>query len=89
MLGFQPVALLETLVVDPDLPAWMPEVVIENLRIAGATVSLHFWRSDTGKCHAEILRRTGTCRLLVQPPPESTTATARDRFTGILETLMH
>jgi glycogen debranching enzyme len=67
MLGLQPVAPLELIVVDPRLPAWLPEVVLHNLRLAGATLTLRFWRDGRGRSHAEIVRRRGTCRLVRQP----------------------
>jgi hypothetical protein len=43
IVGFQPVAPLKLLVVDPVLPTWLPEIVIHNLRLAGATAT-----SDSG-----------------------------------------
>jgi glycogen debranching enzyme len=35
MLGFQPVALLDALFVDPVLPTWLPELVVHDLRRHG------------------------------------------------------
>src|SRR6266550_7420756 len=71
MLGLQPLAPLETLVVAPDLPTWLPEVVLSDLRIGAATANVRFWRGQNGHSHAEIVEKKGTIRLIHQPPPES------------------
>ncbi|HEV8612985.1 MAG TPA: amylo-alpha-1,6-glucosidase, partial [Gemmatimonadales bacterium] len=57
ILGLQPVALLDLLVVDPVLPSWIPDLTLENLRVGGATATIRFWRDRHGKSHAEVLRR--------------------------------
>jgi glycogen debranching enzyme len=89
MLGLQPLAPLEALFVDPALPAWLPEVIVENLRLAGARVTLRCWRDRTGRSHAELLDKRGTLRLIRQPPPESLSAGLRDRARAFFETLTH
>ena len=89
MLGFQPVALLETLFVDPVLPTWLPELVVHDLRLAGATVSLRFWRDDAGSSHGEILQKRGTFRLVKQPPVESLTAGVVDRLAALFDSVRH
>jgi glycogen debranching enzyme len=89
MLGFQPVALLETLFVDPVLPTWLPEVVVHDLRLAGATVTLRFWRDGAGSSHGEILQKRGTFRLVKQPPVESLTAGVVDRLTALFDSVRH
>ena len=87
MLGLQPVAPLHVLVVSPDLPEWMPEAIVNDLRLGESTATIRFWRGDHGRSHAEILERNGTFRLIVQPPPESVSAGVRDRLRGLFETL--
>jgi glycogen debranching enzyme len=87
--GLQPVGPLELLVVDPVLPSWLPEIVIHNLRLAGATASIRFWRDKHGASHAEILRRRGTIHLVRQPPIESKSAGWRDRFTALADRVLH
>jgi glycogen debranching enzyme len=87
MLGLQPVAPLHLLVVTPDLPEWMPEAVLHDLRLGESTATIRFWRGEHGHSHAEIVKSTGTFRLLVQPPPESLTAGVRDRVRGLFETI--
>ena len=89
MLGFQPVAPLETLFVDPALPTWLPELVVHDLRLAGATVTLRFWRDSAGSSHGEVLHKRGTFRLVKQPPPESLAAGVVDRLTALLDSVRH
>ena len=89
MLGFQPVALLETLFVDPVLPTWLPELVMHDLRLAGATVTLRFWRDSAGSSHGEVLHKRGTFRLVKQPPLESLTAGVVDRLTALFDSVRH
>jgi glycogen debranching enzyme len=89
MLGLQPLAPLETLVVAPDLPAWLPEIVLSNLRLGAATARIRFWRGDNGRSHAEILEKQGTLHLVHQQPPESLSAGPWDRFRALLDTVIH
>ncbi len=89
LLGIQPVAPLHTLVVDPVLPAWLPEVTIRHLRVGDARATIHFTRSEEGGAHAEIVELQGTLHLLHQPPIESLHATALDRLTAVLRSLRH
>lgn len=89
MLGLQPVAPLDTLVVDPVLPTWLPEVILRGLRIGGATVTLRFWRDGDGDSHAEVLHQRGKLHLVKQPPLESLTAGARDRLGAFIDGVWH
>lgn len=89
ILGFQPVAPLATLVVDPVLPIWLPEVVVHDLRLADAVATLRFWRDDSGVSHVETLQKRGTLRVVKQPPPESLTAGLRDRMSALFDTVRH
>src|SRR5205085_7154129 len=43
LLGIMPVAPLRLLTVDPLLPSWVPELIVRNLRVGPATLSLRFW----------------------------------------------
>jgi glycogen debranching enzyme len=87
--GLQPVAPLDLLVVDPALPSWLPEVVIRDMRLGGATLDLRFWRDKRGASHVAVLRRRGTVHLVRQPPIESQRAGWRDRFTALVDRVLH
>ena len=89
LLGLQPVAPLNLLVVDPVLPTWLPEVILHDLRLGGATVSLRFWRGKDGDSHAEVLNQRGTFHLVKQPPLESLDAGARDRLGAFIDGVWH
>ena len=88
LLGLQPVAPLNLLVVDPALPAWLPEVVIHDLKLAATTATIRFWRDERGVGHAEVLRKRGTLRLLKQPPVESLSAGVGDRFRALVDSVL-
>jgi glycogen debranching enzyme len=86
MLGLMPLAPIETLVVDPVLPTWAPEVIVQGLRVGEATVSLRFWREEDDTSRWEVLHKRGTVHVVRQPPPESLTAGLADRLGGLLQT---
>jgi glycogen debranching enzyme len=87
MLGLVPLAPAETLIVDPILPTWMPEVVVRDLRVGRARVSLRFWRADNGASKWDVLHKQGTIRVVRQPPPESRAVDVFDRAKGLLESI--
>ena len=89
ILGLQPVAPMSLLVIDPVLPEWLPEVVLEGLKLGDATGTVRFWRESDGKSHGELLHHRGTIHLLRQPPLESTTAKASDRLSAFVDTILH
>ncbi|HEV2851764.1 MAG TPA: glycogen debranching N-terminal domain-containing protein [Thermoanaerobaculia bacterium] len=89
LLGLQPVAPFDLLVVDPALPAWLPEVILKGLRLGGATATLRFWRDEAGASHAEVLEQRGTLHLVRQPPPESLTAGVFDRLKALADGVLH
>lgn len=89
LLGLQPVAPMHTLVIDPHLPEWMPDVILEGVHVGDARATLRFWRDEDGDSHGEIVDKRGTLHLLRQPPIESLTDGFRDRFGALAETLVH
>ncbi len=56
MLGLIPLVPVGTLIVDPELPEWLPEVTIEGVRVAEATVDLRFRRDASGFTEHEVVR---------------------------------
>jgi glycogen debranching enzyme len=88
LLGLQPVAPLHLLAVDPLLPPWLHEVVIEGLRLGETTATLRFRRREDGHADAEVVRKRGPLRLVRQPPPESLSAGLGDRFRALIESAL-
>jgi glycogen debranching enzyme len=75
ILGLLPMAATKTLVLDPVLPAWMPDLILRDLRIGGAKVTLRFWRDADGGTKWGVLHQQGTLHLVRQPAPGSLSAT--------------
>ena len=89
LLGILPVAPFQLLIVDPALPAWLPEIELHNLRAGGARVSLRFWRDRNGASHFDVTQLHGTLRVVRQPPPESLFAGPSSRLRAAFDTLLH
>jgi glycogen debranching enzyme len=87
ILGLQPLAPLGVLIVDPVLPSWIPEITVRRLRVGRATVGLRFTRRRNGATRVRVTYRRGPLRVLRQPPPESLTARAADRWGGLVSTV--
>jgi glycogen debranching enzyme len=87
LLGLVPLAPAETLIIDPALPTWLPDMEVHGLRVGRATVSLRVWRDAHGRSRWRILEKHGTLRVIRQPAPESTSAGLRDRAAALIETL--
>jgi glycogen debranching enzyme len=88
LLGLQPLAPLNTLVVAPALPPWMPELVLDGLHLGAATATIRFWRDTNGRSHAKVLESQGPFHLIYQQPPESLSAGPWDRFRALLDTVV-
>ena len=71
LLGLLPLAPLKTLVVDPSLPEWLPEIVVRGIRVGDAHVTLRCWRTDAGTSRFQVLNKSGTVHVVRQPPPEA------------------
>ena len=71
LLGLIPIGAMNTLLLDPVLPQWLPEIVIRDLRVGDAKVTLRFWRTADGSSKWDVLHRQGSLHILRQPPPES------------------
>jgi glycogen debranching enzyme len=88
LLGLLPLAPAETLLLDPALPHWIPELILRDLRVGGAKVTLRFWRDDNGASKWELLHKRGTLHIVRQPPLESLSASWTDRASAILESML-
>lgn len=68
LLGLIPAAPLGALIVDPELPDWLPAVTLRDLRIGKARVTLRFERDAAGTSHCQITASEGDLRILSPPP---------------------
>jgi hypothetical protein len=87
MLGLYPFAPLGVLLVDPQLPSWLPEITLRNLRVGSAVVTLRFSREGTGSTY-EVLEKRGRLYVVRQPSPWSLTAGFAERLRDALSSLL-
>jgi hypothetical protein len=55
MLGFMPDARRGKLYVDPELPGWLPDLTVLDLRVHRHTFDIRFWR-EGDETRFEVLR---------------------------------
>jgi glycogen debranching enzyme len=85
LLGIYPYAPLKMLLLDPQLPAWLPEITLENLRVGQAATDIRFYREPNGRSSFEVLDKRGTLRIVRQPSPWSLTAGFGERLRDLFE----
>lgn len=76
LLGLVPLAPRQMLILDPNLPGWLPELTLHDLRIGAARVSLRFRRNEAGSTEYEVIAREGPLALRRAPHA----GVAQDRF---------
>jgi glycogen debranching enzyme len=62
ILGLDADAHNSTLFVNPDLPKWLPDITLHNLRVGNATVTLRFWREGETSRY-DVLSMTGSLNV--------------------------
>jgi glycogen debranching enzyme len=87
LLGLYPYAPLRTLLVDPRLPEWLPEITLRDLRVGDAVVSLRFFRGEQGASDYQVIDQRGRLHVVRQPSPWSLSATLGERLTDLLGSL--
>ena len=87
MLGLYPFAPTNLLLLDPQLPEWLPEIFVRNLHVGKAVVSIHFYRKGNGT-HFDVLESQGPLHVLRQPSPWSLTAGVGERIKDVMESLI-
>jgi glycogen debranching enzyme len=88
MLGLYPYAPLDLLVVDPHLPAWLPELTVRGLRVGQARTTIRFYRKSDGSSSYEVEGVEGSLHVVRQPSPWSLTATTGERIADALASLL-
>ena len=84
LLGLQPYAPLQLLMLDPDLPEWLPEMSLAALRVGEAVVDLRFRRQNDGTTDFEVLDQRGPLRIVRQANPWSLLDGPPDRVHAML-----
>jgi glycogen debranching enzyme len=84
LLGLFPYAPLDTLVVDPHLPDWLPEITVRNLHIGAGVSSIRFFREHDGDSNYEVLDSKGSLHVVRQPSPWSLMAGLGERIEDAL-----
>jgi glycogen debranching enzyme len=80
LLGLYPYAPLNLLIVDPQLPDWLPEITLEGLHVGAATVDIRFYRDSDGRSDYQVVDRQGPVHIVRQPSPWSLTAGFGERL---------
>jgi glycogen debranching enzyme len=88
LLGLYPYAPSKLLFVDPHLPAWLPDLVVRDLRVGDAAVTLRFKRTRTGVTGYRILKKTGEVHVVRQASPWSLTETFRHRARDLVASVL-
>jgi hypothetical protein len=88
LLGLFPAVPLKTLIVDPHLPPWLPEITLHDLRVGEATATIRFFRDSKGKSDYRVTDCRGPLHVYWQPSPSSLTATIGERVGDLLESFL-
>jgi glycogen debranching enzyme len=82
LLGIRPFAPARLLVIDPQLPEWLPELHLRHLRVGDAVLDLHTWRhGDRTRWKAQV--RRGRLHVTRRPSlrsPQARTARLVERL---------
>ena len=87
LLGIVPLAPVDTLVVDPVLPEWMPHVVVRDMRVGESKVTLECRRRSDGTTDWDAPHVQGRLKIVRQPAPQSLSASTADRVWGLVESI--
>jgi glycogen debranching enzyme len=88
MLGLWTYAPLGVVIVEPELPAWLPELTLRGLRVGRGSLSIQFCRSAGGGTHYRVLEQQGGIRVLRQAPPETLDVGPATRLRELVESLL-
>jgi glycogen debranching enzyme len=88
LLGVVPIASMQTLIVDPVLPPWMPELILRDVSVGSARATLRFWRDAGGASKWDVLHTQGTLHVIRQAALESLSATWSDRTEAVFQSAL-
>jgi glycogen debranching enzyme len=67
VLGLRPFAPAHVLLVDPQLPPWLPELTLRDIRVGRAYVDLEVWRTHDGRTKWRSRVRSGHLLVIQRP----------------------
>jgi hypothetical protein len=88
MLGIWSYGPMNLLFVWPDLPAWLPDITVQNLHVGKGHVSMRFRRERDGTTSYKVLNNRGGIRVLRQQPPGSVHAGLLSRLGSAATSLL-
>jgi glycogen debranching enzyme len=88
LLGMRAIAPLGLLLIDPQLPPWLPDLRLDGVLVGRGSIDLACWRTRAGKTRYQVLRRQGPVRVLRQPVPQGPNATVLGRARATLASLI-
>lgn len=88
MLGLWTYAPLRALIIDPELPEWLPELTLRRLRVRDARISLHFQRDASGHTDYRVIEREGLIHVVRQPSPQALDVGLGARLGDLVESLL-
>jgi glycogen debranching enzyme len=68
LLALRPAAPVGTVLVDPHLPPWLPELTLSGVSVGGVTATLHASRRRNGTTRIRVTDATGPLTVVHQPP---------------------
>lgn len=71
MLGIFTYAPARLLMLDPVLPAWLPDLTVRDLPVGEARVSIRFRRQPDGTTDYKVFERKGAVLVVRQAPPDA------------------
>ncbi len=86
MLGLWTYAPLHVLILDPNLPEWLPELTLRGLQVKDSHVSVRFKRKEN-QTRFEVLEKEGTAHVLRQPFPNDLDASVWERLRDLVGSL--
>ena len=78
-------APVNLMAVDPVLPPWAPELILRNLHVGGACVTVRFWRDRDGASKYDVLAKSGTLHIVRQPSINSMSVGMWERLGALMQ----
>jgi glycogen debranching enzyme len=81
LLGMVAMAPLRLLLIDPHLPAWLPDIRLSGVQVGEAKVDLEVWRTSEGV--TKYKWKANGVRVVRQPPPQSSVGLGNRAWTAL------